>query len=92
MVVRTGENTADVMWDYVTLPPRCDKVLFAHQGEIRDHAMAIYARHATKGSGVRAKPTVVFFDNLTIEGAKSAANELYAVIESLLQGQGFAVQ
>jgi hypothetical protein len=87
VVVRTGERTADVMWDYVTLPPSYDKVLFEREREIQEQAIAIFERHATKDSSVRAKPTVVFFDNLPIDRAKAAANELYAFIESLLRGR-----
>lgn len=92
VVVRTSENTADVMWDYVTLPPCCDKVLFERGRQIRDQAIAIFEKHATQDSSVRAKPTVVFFDNLPIPKAKAAANELYAMIESLFQGRVRSLQ
>jgi hypothetical protein len=92
VVVRTGEKTADVMWDYVTLPPSYDQVLFEKGGMIREQAIAIFEKHATEHSSVRAKPTVVFFDNLPIEKAKLAANELYAMIESLFQGSERALQ
>ena len=34
---------------------------------------------------VRAKATTVFFDNLSIPKAKLAANELYGLIESLVE-------
>jgi hypothetical protein len=92
VVVRTGEKTADVMWDYVTLPPRYDRVLFEKGRMIQEQAIAIFEKHATKDSSVRAKPTVVFFDNLPIDKAKLAANELYAMIESLFQGRERALQ
>lgn len=85
VVVRTGESTADVMWDYVTLPPCYDKILFERGTQIREQAIAIFEKHATKDSSVRAKSTVVFFDNLPIAKAKLAANELYRMIESLFQ-------
>ena len=92
VVVRTGENTADVMWDYVTLPPTYDHVLFEKGGQIQEQAIAIFERHASKDSSVRAKPTVVFFDNLPIEKAKLAANELYSLIESLFKGREPSLQ
>ena len=43
VVVRTGENTADVMWDYVTLPPAYDHVLFEKGGQIQEQAIAMLA-------------------------------------------------
>jgi len=92
VVVRTGEQTADVMWDYVTLPPSFDKVLFERGMEIKEQAAAIFQRHATAQSSVRAKPTVVYFDNLPIDRAKLAANELFAFIDSLLKGREQAIQ
>ena len=92
VVVRTGEQTADVMWDYVTLPPAYDKVLFQRGQEIREQAIAIFERHATSNSSVRAKPTVVFFDNLPIDRAKIAANELFSFIDSLLKGRDRSLQ
>lgn len=85
VVVRTGEKNADVMWDYVTLPPSCDDILIANKQLLKEQVIAIFQRHASLGSSVRAKPTIVFFDNLTITKAKSAANELYALIESLVE-------
>jgi hypothetical protein len=92
VVVRTGEQTADVMWDYVTLPPRYDRVLFEKGKEIQEQAIAIFERHATSNSSVRAKPTVVFFDNLPIDRAKIAANELFSFIESLFRGRTSPLQ
>jgi len=85
VVVRTSERTADVMWDYVTLPPRCDDILMANERLLKDQAIAIFEKHASIESSVRAKATMVFFDNLSIPKAKSAANELYTLIESLVE-------
>lgn len=85
VVVRTAETTADVMWDYVTLPPRCDKILMANERILRDQAIAIFQKYASVESSVRAKATIVFFDNLSIPKAKLAANELYTLIESLVE-------
>jgi len=84
VVVRTGEMMADVMWDYVTLPPSCDDILMANARLLREQAIAIFEKHASVESSVRAKATMVFFHNLTIPKAKRAANELYGLIESLV--------
>jgi hypothetical protein len=84
VVVRTGEKTADVMWDYVTLPPTYDNILMANRKLLKEQVIAIFQKHASLESSVRAKPTIVFFDNLTITKAKCAANELYSLIESLV--------
>jgi hypothetical protein len=73
------------MWDYVTLPPTYDKVLFEQEKRLQAQAIAIFEKHATRQSSVRAKSTVVFFDNLPIDKAKLAANELYTLIESLFK-------
>jgi len=85
VVVRTGERTADVMWDYVTLPPSCDAILMANEKFLKEQAIAIFEKHASTESSVRAKATVVFFDKLSIPQAKAAANELYALIEALVE-------
>jgi len=85
VVVRTGESTADVMWDYVTLPTRCDKILMENETLLREQAIAIFEKHSSIESSVRAKATTVFFDNLSIPKAKLAANELYGLIESLVE-------
>lgn len=84
VVVRTGETTADVMWDYVTLPPCCDKVLLENREALRERAIAIFQRYGGSSSSVRTKTTMVFFDNLPIESARLAANELYALIDSFV--------
>lgn len=89
VVIRGGEKTADVMWDYVNLPPHYDKILFGREKEIQEQAAAIFYRHATEHSSIRVKPTVVFFDNLPPHKAKLAAKELYAFIESLLPTKKF---
>lgn len=85
VVVRTSERTADVMWDYVTLPPAYDNILMANESVLKEQAIAIFQKHASVESSVRAKATVVFFDNLSIPKAKLAANELYALIEALIE-------
>ena len=85
VVVRTAERTADVMWDYVTLPPSYDQILRANATVLKEQAIAIFQKHASIESSVRAKPTLVFFDNLSISKAKLAANELYELIESLVE-------
>lgn len=85
VVVRTGERTADVMWDYVTLPPSYDRILRTNATVIKEQAITIFQKHASIESSVRAKPTLVFFDNLSISKAKLAANELYELIESLVE-------
>ena len=85
VVIRTGEKTADVMWDYVTLPPRYDDILIANEELLKEQAIAIFQKHASIKSSVRVKATIVFFDNLSIPKAKLAANELYALIESLVE-------
>lgn len=84
VAVRTAETTADVMWDYVTLPPCCDRILFEKSSMLREQAVAIFERHAAHFSSVRTKPTMVFFNNLPIERARIAANELYRLIDSLV--------
>jgi hypothetical protein len=85
VVVRTSEKTADVMWDYVTLPPGCDGILMANERLIKEQAIAIFQKHASVESSVRAKARIVFFDNLSIPKAKLAANELYDLIESIVE-------
>ena len=77
--------TADVMWDYVTLPPSCDQILMTNAKLLKEQVIAIFQKHSSVESSVRAKPTIVFFHNLTIAKAKLAANELYGLIESVVE-------
>ncbi len=85
VVVRTSEKTADVMWDYVTLPPCFDQILMSNAKLLKEQVIAIFQKHSSVESSVRAKPTIVFFHNLTITKAKLAANELYNLIESVVE-------
>lgn len=85
VVVRSGETNADVLWDYVTLPPCCDDRLRRNLDRIKEDARAIFGRHARPDSAMCVKPTAIFFDRLPIDAAKRAANELYALIDSHLK-------
>lgn len=84
VVVRTGEVSADVLWDYVTLPPQCDEIVQRHFLEIRRCAHAIFDRFAIPESYIRIKPTLICFDHLPFDHAKRAAAELYRLIATYL--------
>ena len=80
VVVRSGESSADVLWDYVTLPPACDAALRGNLEALERDARAIFDRYAIPESFLRVKPTLIGFDRLPFDHAKSAAAELYQLI------------
>ena len=84
VVVRSGDATADVLWDFVTLPPSCDARLRAQFPALEREARAIFDRFAIADSYARIKPTLICFDHLPFDAAKRAAEALYALIASYL--------
>jgi hypothetical protein len=84
IVVRTGEHSADVLWDFVTLPPECDAELRTNLAALERDAQAIFERYAIPESHLRVKPTLIGFDRLPFDRAKLAAAELYALIATYL--------
>lgn len=86
VVVRSGETSADVLWDYVTLPPCCDAALRGNFTVLENRARAIFDRFAIPESHLRVKPTLICFDRLPFDHAKRAATELHRLISSFLPG------
>jgi hypothetical protein len=84
IVVRTGEHSADVLWDFVTLPPECDAALHGNQAALERDARAIFDRYALPESHLRVKPTLIGFDRLPFDRAKRAAADLYDLIAAYL--------
>lgn len=84
VVVRTGESSADVLWDYVTLPPQLDAALQRDLVGLEREARAIFDRYAVAESHLRVKATLIGFDRMPLEGAKHAAAELYRLIARYL--------
>lgn len=84
VVVRSGETSADVLWDYVTLPPCCDARLHRDFAALERDARAIFDRFALPESHLRIKPTLICFDRLPFDRAKRAAAELYGLIANYL--------
>ncbi len=84
VVVRSGETSADVLWDYVTLPPSCDAKLRGNFPVLESDVRALFARFAIPESHLRIKPTLICFDRLPFDHAKRAAAELHGLISSYL--------
>ncbi len=84
VVVRSGENSADVLWDYVTLPSECDAELQRNLPALERDARAIFERYAIPESHLRVKATLIGFDRLPFDRAKRAATDLYAMIAAYL--------
>lgn len=84
VVVRSGDASADVLWDYVTLPPCCDARLHRDFAALERDARAIFDRFALPESHIRIKPTLICFDRLPFDRAKRAAAELYGLIANYL--------
>jgi hypothetical protein len=84
VVVRSGEHSADVLWDYITLPPECDASLQENLPALERDARAIFDRYAIPESYLRVKATLIGFDRLPFDRAKSAAADLYHLIATYL--------
>ncbi|EGV20337.1 hypothetical protein [Thiocapsa marina] len=91
VVVRSGEHSADVLWDYITLPPECDAALRENLPALERDARAIFDRYAIPESYLRVKATLIGFDRLPFDRAKSAAAELYNLIAAYLPPAAEAV-
>ncbi|MCG6897667.1 MAG: hypothetical protein LJE61_06620 [Thiocapsa sp.] len=84
VVVRNGETSADVLWDFVTLPPQLDAELKRDLASLERDARAIFDRYAVAESFLRVKATLIGFDRLPVDAAKSAAADLYRLITDYL--------
>lgn len=84
VVIRANASAADVIWDYITLPPCYDKSLMANSHRIREEAIEIFERYAGRDSSLRVKPTLIMFNNLPQNKARYAADDLFALIEAHL--------
>jgi hypothetical protein len=85
VVIRHHARSADVMWDYVTLPPRYDQILLRHQKQIEEEAISIFEEYATDSSGFRVTTTRIAFTDLPSDSAELAAKDLYRLIESFVR-------
>jgi hypothetical protein len=85
VVIRPHANSADVMWDYVTLPPRYDQILVRHEKKIEEEAICIFEEYATDRSGFRVTTTRIAFTDLPPDSAELAAQDLYRLIESYVR-------
>jgi len=82
VVIRRHAKSADVMWDYVTFPPRYDQILLRHEKQIEEEAISIFEEYATDSSGFRVTSTRIAFTDLPTDSAEPAAKDLYRLIES----------
>lgn len=85
VVIRRRGHCADVMWDYVTLPPRCDAILLQHEAQIREKAISIFEEYAENRSGLRVTPRLISFTDLPMDYVELAADDLYRLIESYVK-------
>jgi hypothetical protein len=85
VVIRHHASSADVMWDYVTFPPRYDRILLRHEKQIEEEAMSIFEEYATESSDFRVTTTRIAFTDLPPDSAELAAKDLYRLIESFVR-------
>lgn len=85
VVIRRHHGTADVMWDYVTFPPRYDQILLEHEKQIEQDAISIFEEYAEDASAFRVTPTLISFTNMPIDCVEHAASDLYRLIESYVE-------
>lgn len=80
ITIHVHGNLADVRWDYINFPTKIDTPLFVQAPKIQSKARAIYEPLATKTSWISLGPGVISFKNISISGAKDAAEQLFDVI------------
>ncbi len=90
VVIRPQPDSADVLWDYVTLPPCCDRILAERLEEIEEQAISIFEEYATERSGYRVSPTLISFTGLPADTAELAATDLYRLIEGVVNAPASA--
>lgn len=76
---------ADVHWDHISYSPEVDRILNALNGQLRDGAIAIFKKYANSRSKYEANDLLVWFRNLEIPKAKTAAEELYDLITGYVE-------
>lgn len=89
IIIKSRKKYADVHWDYITYPNEVDKILNNRAIELRDAAIEIFKKHANERSKYSASNLLVSYENLEIPQAKLAAEELYDLIVSHVDGAQF---
>lgn len=86
ITLKSRTKLADVHWDYITYPTDVDDILNDLKGKLRDDALEIFRKYADKRSEYRGNDHLVWFKDLEIEKAKLAAEELYDLVVSYIDG------
>ncbi|MDX5993494.1 hypothetical protein [Ectopseudomonas alcaliphila] len=80
ITLKTRTKFADVHWDYITYPNEVDQHLATHKESTTKKAIEIFMRHANEKSEYQVSSGLVYFNNLEIQNAKIAAEELYDLV------------
>lgn len=77
IVVCTKTKFANVSWDYISLPPKTDKILDANSAEITDGLIALFKQYANNKSEYRLTCYVAEFSSIDMDKAESFAEAIF---------------
>lgn len=84
ITVKVRTKYADVHWDYISYEPDVDAALAKYGIEIRDAAIIIFRKYASKSSSFEVNNHLVWYRDMDIEGARQAASELYELVVAVV--------
>lgn len=84
--VRVENRTkySNVKFDHISLPMEYDSLITNIGREIQEKSIEIFMRYSIKKSSYMTNALLIEFEDLPIETAESAAEELYDLIADLL--------
>lgn len=87
VVVNSEGNTASVEWDYITYPMESEELFKEKEVYLRVKLMEIYSKYSTKKSTYSISGATVNFAGFSIQDAKTAADEIYDLIDTLIKSK-----
>ena len=88
VVVNLRGSTAEMEWDYISYPMGFEKIFEEVESCLKNECKKIYEKYSNKGSTFSISASVVNFSGLSIQDAKVAAEEVFDLIEKLINSKG----
>ena len=92
VVVNLRGKTAEVEWDYISYPMGAEKQFEQKESCLRAECQKIYDKYSTKGSTFSISASVVNFSGFSIQDAKVAAEEIFDLVEKLINSKACELQ
>ena len=87
VVVDFGRNAACVEWDYISYPMGTEALLEAKENFLKTELGRIYDKYCTEKSEFSFSVSVAKILNLSIQNAKVAAEEIYDLIDGVVNSK-----